>query len=285
VPAELTGVETPAADLAQPDDCRRVTRDVDCDFHAAGTVAGAGAGQAAALAGIATNLVLTARVLEAVAASRVGRCLLFSSSTVYPALDRPAREEDVESGDPHPSYAGYGWMRRYLERLGALVAGQAGIRVAIVRPTAVYGRHDNFDPATSHFVPALVRRAVERARPFEVWGTGEETRDLLHVTDLARGCLLAVEKQPSGEPVNIGCGSPVTVREVARTILDAAGYTEAEVVFSPHKPVTIRHRAVDCTKAAASLGFAPSVALDGGLRDTVRWYREQLDPLGLAAKR
>ena len=102
------------------------------------------------------------------------------------------------------AYFGYGWMRRYFEMLGEFVSRQSSTRVAIVRPTAVYGRHDDFEPATSHFVPALVRRAVERARPFEVWGTGDETRDLLHVTDLARGCLLALEHHACADPVNIG---------------------------------------------------------------------------------
>jgi GDP-L-fucose synthase len=272
LPPEISTVETTSADLTRPEDCLRVTRGVDCVLHAAGAVAGAGASHEQAFAGIAANLVLTARVLEAVAANRVSRCLIFSSSTVYPALDRPVREEDIETGPPHPSYAGYGWMRRYFEQLSDLVARDAGVHMAVVRPTAVYGRHDNFDPATSHFVPALIRRAVCRERPFEVWGTGDETRDLLHVRDLARGCLLALEKQRPAKPINIGYGTPVTVREVVRIVLDAAGYNDADVVFNPQRPGTIRSRNVDCTKARDVLGFRPAVSLEEGLRDTVSWY-------------
>jgi GDP-L-fucose synthase len=272
---ELSGVETTPADLTLPQDCLRVTSDVEYVFHAAGAVAGSGATAANAMSGIAANLVLTGRILEAAWTNGISRCLIFSSSTAYPALDRPVREDDLWSGPPHPSYAGYGWMRRYFERLGEFVSSQSATRVAIVRPTAVYGRHDDFDPATSHFVAALVRRAVERARPFEVWGTGDETRDLLHVSDLARGCLLALEKLAAADPVNIGYGTSVSVREVVRIILDAAGYADAEVVFNPARPATIASRVVDCTKARKRLGFTPSVSVEDGLRDTVRWYLER----------
>ena len=274
IPPEFSNVEAVSADLTGQEDCMRVTSGVDCLFHAAGSVAGAGASASRAMTGITTNLVLTARVLEAAWANRVERCLVFSSSTAYPALDRPVREDDLWSAAPHPSYSGYGWMRRYFEKLGEFVSNQSATRVAIVRPTAVYGRHDDFDPETSHFVAALVRRAVERVRPFEVWGTGDETRDLLHVSDLARGCLLALERLADADPVNIGHGAPVTVRDVVRIILDAADYRDADVVFNPDRPASLLSRMVDCTKARTVLGFEPMVTLAEGLRDTVKWYAE-----------
>jgi GDP-L-fucose synthase len=274
LPPELSGVDTTTADLTLPEDCLRVTRGVDYVFHAAGAVAGAGATVESAMSGIVTNLVLTARVLEAAWTNHVSRCLTFSSSTVYPALDHPAREDEMWSGLPDDAYFGYGWMRRYIERLSEFVSLKSSVQTAIVRPTAVYGRHDNFEPATSHFVPALVRRAVERADPFEVWGTGDETRDLLHVTDLARGCLLALEKHACGEAINIGFGTPVSVGDVVRTVLDAADYPDANVAFDPGRPGTIRSRIVDCTKARQVLGFQPLRSLEDGIRDTVRWYHE-----------
>jgi GDP-L-fucose synthase len=279
LPPELSGVDTSTADLTQPEDCLRVMQGVDCVFHAAGAVAGAGAPPDAAMSGLVTNLVLTARVLEAAWISKVERCLVFSSSTVYPALAHPVREEEMWSGPPDNAYFGYGWMRRYFERLSEFVSQKSSVQIAIVRPTAVYGRYDNFEPATSHFVPALVRRAVERAHPFEVWGTGDETRDLLHVTDLARGCLLALEKHAGGEAINIGFGTPVSVGEVVRTVLNAADYSDAKVVFNSGRPGTIRSRMVDCTKARQILGFQPTMSLEDGIRETVHWYREASTPL------
>lgn len=273
LPEEFVGVDAVTADLTRPEDCLRVTRDVDCLFHAAGAVAGVGVSKDDLMPGLVTNLVLTARVLEAAWKNRVGRCLVFSSSTAYPALDHPVREDEMWSAPPDDAYFAYGWMRRYFEMLSAFVSRQSSVQVAIVRPTAVYGRHDDFDLATSHFVPALVRRAVERARPYEVWGTGDETRDLVHVSDLARGCLLTLEKRACADPINIGYGVPVSVREVVRIILDAADYRDADVVFNAARPGTIRSRIVDCTKAREELGFQPSRTLEDGLADTVRWYR------------
>jgi len=272
LPPEFAGVDTVRADLTRPEDCLRVTRGVDCLFHAAGAVAGSGVSTGDVMPAIVTNLVLTARVLEAAWKNGVDRCLVFSSSTVYPALDHPVREDEMWSGPPADAYFGYGWMRRYFEMLSEFVTRQSSTRVAVVRPTAVYGRHDDFEFATSHFVPALVRRAVERARPFEVWGTGDETRDLLHVSDLARGCLLALEQHACAGPINIGAGQPVRVRDVVGIVLDAAGYRDAEVVFNPGRPGTIRSRTVDCTRAREILGFQPSRTIEDGIADTVRWY-------------
>lgn len=279
LPPDLRGVDAPTADLTRPEDCLRVTQGVDHVFHAAGAVAGAGASGAEIMSAIVTNLTLTAHVLDAAWKNQVSRCLVFSSSTVYPSLEHPVREEDTSSGPPDDAYFGYGWMRRYVERLSEFVSRSSPMRVAIVRPTAVYGRHDDFDRATSHFVPALVRRAVERVHPYEVWGTGDETRDLVHVTDLARGCLLALQKHACADPINIGSGTAISVRDVVRIILDAAEYSDATVVFNPGRPGTIRSRMVDCTKARAVLGFQPLLPLEDGIRDTVRWYREVTTPI------
>lgn len=179
------------------------------------------------------------------------------------------------SGPTHSSYFGYGWMRRYLERMGEFVHQKGGTRVVLVRPTATYGRHDEFDPVTSHVIPALIRKAVAKMTPFEVWGTGDEIRDFLHIDDLVRGCLLAADKLPTCEPVNIGYGKVSTIREIVGLILEAAGH-DATVVFDATKPTTIPVRMVDCSKAKALLGFEPNIPLKDGLADTVNWYREEL---------
>ena len=119
-------------------------------------------------------------------------------------------------------------------------------------------------------IPALIRRAVAREDPFEVWGTGDEVRDFLHVTDLVRGCLLVLEKHAVCDPINIGYGTTVTIEEVVHAILAAAGHAKAQVVFDSSKPTAIPVRTVDTTKARTLLGFEPTVSLDDGLTDTVR---------------
>ena len=269
-------IETMPADLTRLDDCRAVAKGVDYVFHAAGAVAAAAVTSTNPMAAITANLVLTAHVLQASWEVGVERCLIFSSSTGYPAADHPVREDEMWSGPTYPVYFGYGWMRRYLERLGEFVQSKNGMKIALVRPTAVYGRWDNFDPASSHVVPALVRRAVERHDPYEVWGTGDEVRDFLHVSDLARGCLLMLAQHATCDPVNLGYGKPVTIREVVDIVLRAAGHDKARVVFDASRPTTIPFRMVDTSKARAVLGFEPRVSLEDGLLDTVRWYRQRV---------
>lgn len=274
-------IETVEADLSLPDDCLQATADVDLVFHAAGVVTGAGVTALDSMSAISENLVLTSRMLEAAWASGVKRTLVFSSSTGYPVADYPIKEEEFWSGPTHQSYFGYGWMRRYVERLAEYVASQSDMKIAIVRPTAVYGRFDNFDPVRAHVVPALILKAIERISPYEVWGTGEEVRDFLHVQDLARGCLLMLEKYPECDPVNIGYGQVVTISQIVRSILEAADYADAEIVFDSSKPTAIPFRMVDTSKAERLLGFEQEISLEDGLRDTVEWYRQQKVEVGL----
>jgi GDP-L-fucose synthase len=267
-------VEKVQADLGNPTDCARACSGVQYVFNAAGAVAAAGVTSGNPMSAIRTNLVVNACLLEGAWAAGVERFQIFSSSTGYPAADHPIKEEEFWQGETFAGYFGYGWMRRYLERLAEFTAQKSKMKIAIVRPTAVYGRHDNFDSVTSHVVPALIRKAVERMAPYEVWGTGEEVRDFLHAKDLVRGCLLMLEKKADCDPVNIGYGKVVTVKEIVKSILVAADYADAEVIFNSSKPSAIPYRAVDCSKAKALLGFEPTISLAEGLGDTVRWYKE-----------
>ncbi|MBU0456484.1 MAG: NAD-dependent epimerase/dehydratase family protein [Gammaproteobacteria bacterium] len=270
-------IETIKADLTKQEDCLEAVKGVDYIFHAAGAVSAAGVTTSNPMAAITTNLILTAQILQAAWATNTDRILIFSSSTGYPEANYPIKEEEMWTGPTHPTYFGYGWMRRYLERLGEYVGSKSKVKVAIVRPTAVYGRWDNFDPKASHVVPALIRRAVEKENPYVVWGTGNEVRDFLHITDLARGCLLMLEKCANCDPVNIGYGKVVTVKEIVLTILKVAGNEKAEVIFDSTKPTTIPYRAVDTTKAKKILNFEPVVSLEEGLKDTVEWYKESIN--------
>lgn len=267
-------IETIPADLTRPEDCLAAVRDIDYVFHAGGAVASAAVSPAGAMEAITTNLVLTARMLQAAWEAEVGRFLIYSSSTGYPPADHPIREDEMWSGPPPAVYFGYGWMRRYFEILGEFVSSKSGVGVAIVRPTAIYGRWDNFDPRSGHVIPALIRRAVERENPFVVWGRGDEVRDFLHVSDLARGSLLALEKLASCDPVNIGYGRAMTIKEVVGVILEATGFRDAEVVFDASRPTTIPVRVVDTGKARKLLGFEPRVPFAEGIGDTVSWYMD-----------
>jgi GDP-L-fucose synthase len=268
-------IETINANLACEPDCEKVVEGVDYLFHAAGSVGAASVDIIHQMDSIIHNLLLTGNILRAAWRSGVQRVLLFSSSTVYPVVQYPVKEEEGWCDPLHPSYFGYGWMRRYLERLGEFVADKSKVQVAIVRPTSVYGRNDNFDPASSHVIPALIRRAVDAESPFVVWGTGEEVRDFINVVDLARGCLLILEKYAVCDPINLGSAREVTIRELVSIILKAVGHENVKVIFDASKPMTIPFRSVDTEKAKKILGFETRISLETGITDTVQWYKTQ----------
>ncbi len=273
------GIGTVQADLSRPVEARRGVAGAEVVIHAAGAVSAAGVTSGSnPLSPITANLTLTANVVEACWAEGVDRVLVFGSSTGYPVTEHPVREDEMWSGPTHPSYFGYGWMRRYLERLCEFAAQRSKLKVALCRPTAVYGPRDNFDPAASHVLPARIREALEKRNPYVVWGTGEEARDFLYVTDLIRGCLLLAAKKADCDPVNIGYGEPILIRDAVASILKVTGHAGCEVVFDRTKPATITKRLVDTTKARDLLGFRPEVGFEEGIRRTVAWYLEQPRP-------
>jgi len=273
--ADISNVETVFADLMQWEGCRAAARGVDYVIHAAGTVGAAGVKDYQLMEGITKNLILTAHMLQAAWAEGVKKIVVFGSSTGYPPYSHPVKEEEMWLDEPHPAYAGYGWMRRYIEKLGKYVSGQSECKVVIIRPSAVYGPGDNFTEKTSHVIPALIKRAVERENPFVVWGTGDEVRDFIHVSDFARACLLALAKCNDFDPVNIGAGKGSTIREIVGLILDAAGHKDVQISFDSTKPSTIPFRMVSIEKARQMLEFEPQIPLEEGIRDTVQWYLQR----------
>ncbi len=265
-------IEEVKADLSKYNDCKKVLKDVEFVFHAAGSVGAAGVAPDYQISSITSYLVVSAQLMRASSLGKISRFLLFSSSTIYPVVQFAVPEEPGFTGELHPSYFGYGWMRYYLEKLAEFISRKSEVKFAIARPTAVYGPFDNFSPQTSHVIPSLIRRAVEKENPFVVWGSGEEIRDFLHCSDLARACLLLLEKEPSCKPFNIGCGKGIKIKDLVKKVLAAADHDKAKTVYDNSGPTTISFRVVDTTKARELLGFRQSLTLEKGLRDTVEWY-------------
>ena len=261
-------IDTVYADLTRQEDCLKISKDIDYIFHAAGDVASAGVTTENLMKAISTNLIFTSQMLHAAWEENVDRMLIFSSSTGYPVTNYPIKEEEMWNGPTHPTYFGYGWMRRYLERMGEFVASKSNVKISIVRPTATYGNLDD----SGHVIPSLIKRAIKKENPFIVWGTGEEIRDFLHVSDLARGCLLMLEKCANCDPVNIGYGKPVTIKEIVDIILSSTDHKDADIIFHSSKPGTIPIRMVDTTKARRLLNFEPEISLEKGLKDTIKWF-------------
>lgn len=267
---EHPSIETFPTDLSDPGECEKACRGVDFVFHASGSVGSAGVGPMGIMESIVKNLVQTAYVMKAAWGQGVKRFLLFGSTSGYSVVEYPVKEEEMWSGNIHPSYFGYGWMRRYLERLGEFVHSHSGMKVAVLRPTAVYGSWDR----SNHVIPALIARAFKKEDPFVVWGSGEEVRDFVHAADVARACLIALEKHAENDPINIGYGKTIRIKELVGHVLKLTGHRDASVVFDASKPTTIPFRMVDTAKAKKILGFETRVSLEEGLKDAVEWRRK-----------
>ncbi|MDX1739222.1 MAG: NAD-dependent epimerase/dehydratase family protein [Alphaproteobacteria bacterium] len=272
---EHPNLEIIQADLTVEADALKACEGIDYVIHCAGAAAGVGLGAAGLMQGLAINTILAMRCLHAAWTQNVERILIFSSSTGYPVVDHPVREEEFWEGDVFPGYFGYGWMRRYMERLGEFVQKESSTKVTIIRPVAIYGPGDNFDPNSSHVIPALIRRAVAGEVPFTVWGKPDVIRDFLHVKDLARGSLLAMEKLGGADPVNIAWGQETTIKQIVETIFTILKRDPANIIYDEDKPTAIPYRAADISKAKRELGFYPEISLEDGLQETINWYLAQ----------
>jgi len=269
-------IEYVRADLTLMEDCKRAVDGADYVFMCAASTSGAAVIATTPLVHVTPNIVMNAQMLEAAYMAKVKKFVFVSSSAAYPPSgDRPVREDEMFGGDPYEIYYSVGWMKRYSEILCRIYAQKIKkpMPTVVVRPSNIYGPYAKFDFQTAHMQHALIRRVIERHNPIEVWGTGEDVRDLIYVDDFIDGMLLAFEKTVDYKVVNIAAGQGYSVKKVLQTILEVDGYMGAEVRFDPSKPTTILIRLVDTTLAKEHLGFQAQISLNDGIRKTVEWYR------------
>jgi len=161
------------------------------------------------------NLLIGTVMIEAARKTNVERFLVVSSACVYPRDCKiPTPESEGFLSDPEPTNGGYGWAKRMSEKLGMYYAEEYGMKVGIVRPYNSYGPRDHFDPATSHVIPALIKRVYDGENPIKVWGSGKQTRAFLYVDDLADGMILAIEKYPKPDPINLGTDDEISIKNL-----------------------------------------------------------------------
>jgi GDP-L-fucose synthase len=207
----------------------------------------------------------------------VKKFLFVSSNTVYPLTDYPVKEGDV-TNEFYEKYFIVAWMKRFTELVCEMYASKIAkpMKVCVVRPANIYGEFDDFEWETSHVIPALIRKIVERHDPLEVWGDGNDLKEFIYIQDFIDGMLLAMETLESFDPINIATGNPCTVKDVLGELLRIDNYSNANVVFNTSMPTMIPKRLIDITKAKSQLGFQAKVSLEDGLAKTIAWYRNTL---------
>jgi nucleoside-diphosphate-sugar epimerase len=277
-PFEHPDIDWLQADLTQFDDVFRCLKGADVVIQAAATTSGAGDITRRPYIHVADNAVMNAHIFRAAFDHAIPRLVYFSCAIMYSPAERPVREDDFTGADGmHASYFGAGWTKVYGEKMCQFYAGLGRTAFTVIRHSNVYGPHDKFDLERSHVLGATVTKAMTAADgKLAMWGTGEETRDLLFVSDLVDFVRRAIDGQDTAfELVNVGSGSAVSIRALAERIAEASGRA-LEIVFEADKP-TIRTRIeLDCTRARQIFGWTPKVTLEDGIAKTVAWWRENV---------
>jgi GDP-L-fucose synthase len=268
------------ADLTNRDDCMKVCENQDLVIMCAANTHGAAYMEKNPLALITPNVLMNALMLEAAYSENVKKFIYISSNTVYPVVDYPVQEEEIFNGPVFEKYFGCGWMKRYGEILCEMYSTKIKdpMQTIIIRPANMYGDYDDFEWETSHVVPALIRRVVERHDPLEIWGDGSDLKDLIYIEDFIDGLLLAIEKLESFTSVNIATGKTVSIKEVIQYILELEDYKDANIVFNKDKPTMIPKRVLSTEKAKKVLGFEAKHTMKEGLKKTIEWYKKSLIP-------
>jgi GDP-L-fucose synthase len=270
-------IEYVRCDLMQAEDCARVCADMEYVFLCAANTSGAAVMEKTPLVHLTPNLIMNARMLEAAYAAGVKKTLFVSSNTVYPVSDDPVKETDV-TNEFFEKYFIVAWMKRFTEIMCEMYATKIKkpMQTVVVRPANAYGPGDKFDWQTSHVLPAMIRRVVERHDPIQIWGDGKDIKDLIYIDDLVSGMLLAMEKISGFDPVNLASGKEYCLRDILGLIIKLDGYANAKVEYDTSKPTMIPKRLIDPSKAKRLLGFEATTSIETGLRQTIDWYRSTL---------
>ena len=270
---EYANVDYIHTDLTFFADCLKVCTEQDYVIMSAAVIAGAKGMSDKSIDLVTPNNLIQLNLLKASHEAGVKKVIFFGSTTEYPDTGKSVKEEEAFIGDPYEKYFPIGWYKRYGEKLCEWY-NKLGMNVVVLRPSNIYGPHDNFDPATSHVTAALIRKVLERQNPLVVWGDGSESRDLIYVDDMVDAVLWAIGHLNGYNPVNIGSGINVTVKEILDILCGLEGFSPL-IQYDNTQPTMIPIRKVDVSKATG-LGFQARIPIKEGLRQTIKWYKENL---------
>ncbi len=262
-------------DLTRVEDAERLFRDArpELVFHLAAEVGGIGANRANPGRYWYANLMMGAHVLELSRENDVAKVVVAGTVCAYPKhTPVPFREDDLWDGYPEETNAPYGVAKKSVLVGAQAYREQYGLDAIFLLPTNLYGPRDNFDLETSHVIPALIRKMVESDDEVVLWADGSPTREFLYVEDCVDGFLLAAERYDGPEPVNLGAGKEISIRDLAELIAELTGFA-GEIVWDTTKPGGQPRRSLDASRARELFGFEARTPLREGLRRTIEWYR------------
>jgi GDP-L-fucose synthase len=249
---------------------------MDIVIHLAAQVGGIGLNRELPGELFYSNLMMGAQLLEEARLAGVEKFVGVGTICSYPKhTPTPFVETDLWKGYPEETNAPYGLAKIMLLVQGQAYRDQYGFRAIYLMPTNLYGPGDNFQPRSSHVIPALIKKVMDAIDNGDeeviVWGTGNATRDFLYVDDAAAGILKATERYDGREPLNLGSGTEISIRELAELIVEGCGF-EGRLSWDPSKPDGQPRRIIDSTRAHDEFGFTANTSFRRGLSETIEWY-------------
>jgi GDP-L-fucose synthase len=289
---ELFVVRKRDYDLVRGDDVERLFYDArpDVVIHLAAVVGGIGANQQNPGRFFYENLMMGVQLIEGARIRQVEKFVQVGTICAYPKYTPvPFKESDLWNGYPEETNAPYGVAKKALLVGCQAYRDQYGLNAIYLLPVNLYGPGDNFDPGSSHVIPALIKKCLDAVdaghSAIEVWGTGSPTREFLYVDDAAEAIALATEQYNGSEPVNLGSGQEISIAELVATIAAETGF-DGEIIWDSDRPNGQPRRALDVSRAESLFGFRARTGFREGLRRTIDWYRatraEQQHRLGTA---
>ncbi len=267
-------------DLTQLEAIRRMLNDArpDMILHLAAQVGGIGANRARPAEFFYNNLIMGVQLLHEAWRFGVEKFVALGTVCAYPKFTPvPFREENLWDGYPEETNAPYGLAKKMLLVQSQAYRQQYGFNSIFLVPVNLYGPRDNFDLETSHVIPALIRKCIEAQERGEaeivVWGDGSPTREFLYAADAAEGILLAAERYNQSDPVNLGSGREIRIKDLVELIARETGFT-GRIVWDTSRPNGQPRRALDTSKAERLFGFRARTSFEEGLRRTIEWYRQ-----------
>ncbi|MDD5146832.1 MAG: GDP-L-fucose synthase [Candidatus Pacebacteria bacterium] len=266
-------------DLRKWEGCTKAVAGQQIVIHLAAKVGGIGLNQAIPGEMVYDNLMMGVQLLEAARQAGVEKFLTMGTVCMYPKFTPvPFREEDLWKGYPEETNAPYGLAKKMLLVQSQAYRQQYGFNAIVLVPVNLYGPGDNFDPKASHVIPALIKKIADAQKQgqdfIEVWGTGSASREFLYVGDVVQGILLALERYEKPEPVNLGSGREINIKDLSELICRLMNF-RGEIRWDPSKPDGQPRRCLDTSRAEKEFGFKASTSLEEGLKRTIQWYLEK----------
>ena len=264
------------ADLTNKEDVNRAVAEMDIIIQAAATTSGAKDIVNKPHYHVTDNAIMNSLIFRAAHEYKASHVVFFSCTTMYQPSEVPVKETDFDANQEMiPAYFGGGWTKVYLEKMAEFYSRIGDTKYTVIRHSNIYGPYDKFDLEKSHVFGATMAKVMtsEKGGEIIIWGTGEEERDLLYISDLIDFVELAIDKQESKfELYNVGSGASISVSNLVKKIINTAG-KELKIKYDRSKPTIKTKLCLDISKVKSSLGWFPKVSLDEGIRKTMQWYK------------